>query len=78
VHCFLKYLEHDKTRITRTQLEANLHEKLADPVFIEDISPLLLSGTTLSSSLHPKQAAKAISETFIKLLPDSARKRSKG
>jgi predicted nucleotidyltransferase component of viral defense system len=78
VHCFLKYVEHDRTRITRIQFEANLREKLSDPVFRQDISPLLVSGTALSLSLQPKQAAKTVLETFIRLLPDPrAKKRSR-
>jgi predicted nucleotidyltransferase component of viral defense system len=41
VECFRRYLEHEGTRVSRAEMEMNLHEKLADPAFISDIAPLI-------------------------------------
>lgn len=41
VDCFLKYMKHGGHSVSRAEFEANLHRKLADRAFIEDIQPLL-------------------------------------
>jgi predicted nucleotidyltransferase component of viral defense system len=43
VNCFQRYLENDRLRISRAEFEANLHSKLSDPGFGDDINPLLAS-----------------------------------
>jgi predicted nucleotidyltransferase component of viral defense system len=48
VQCFLRYLEHGGTRISRAELEANLIDKLADPAFARDLEPLLSPGVQWS------------------------------
>ena len=46
VQCFLRYIENDGLRVSRAELEANLHGKLDDTAFQRDIEPLLATGTT--------------------------------
>jgi predicted nucleotidyltransferase component of viral defense system len=41
VECFHRYLEKANLQVSRAEFEANLHEKLADPRFLNDIAPLL-------------------------------------
>ncbi|MGI6682049.1 MAG: nucleotidyl transferase AbiEii/AbiGii toxin family protein [Myxococcota bacterium] len=41
VTCFLRYLEEGGQRVSRAEFEANLAAKLADPMFVRDIEPLL-------------------------------------
>lgn len=65
VDCFLRYMEHDGLRITRTQFESNLAEKLADNVFLRDVPPLLASG----ASYDPHQAFDLVRRAIISLLP---------
>jgi predicted nucleotidyltransferase component of viral defense system len=44
VECFYKYIEHDAIDISRAQFEENFRRKLTDPIFGEDIEPLLAAG----------------------------------
>lgn len=44
VTCFQKYLEHDGLKITRAEFEKNLHAKINDVSFRNDITPLLPEG----------------------------------
>ena len=46
VATFLTYMEHGGYQITRALFEQNMHEKLNDPRFAADISPLLTNGYT--------------------------------
>ena len=41
VKSFLRYMEHEKHQITRALFEQNFAEKMKDPAFLADISPLL-------------------------------------
>jgi predicted nucleotidyltransferase component of viral defense system len=41
VECFQRYMDHSGTRVSRAEMEMNLHEKLADPRFTADIEPLV-------------------------------------
>ena len=72
VSCFLKYIEHDGASISRAEFESNLLEKLADPVFTEDISPLLVLGEHPSSALHPQNAGRIVMDKLIALIPGEA------
>lgn len=45
---FVHYLRQQELRITARQYRVNLKEKLADPRFGADISPLLRTGITFS------------------------------
>ena len=44
VDCFARYLEHEGARVSRAEMEMNLHEKLSDRTFVTDIEPLLAPG----------------------------------
>jgi predicted nucleotidyltransferase component of viral defense system len=72
VSCFLKYVEHDGASISRAEFESNLLEKLADPVFTEDISPLLVLGEHPSPTLHPQNAGRIVMDKLIALIPGEA------
>jgi len=45
VSCFVGYLEHEGHPVTRAEFEMNLFEKLSDRRFLDDIAPLLTTGT---------------------------------
>ncbi len=65
VEAFLKYVEHDEVRVSRAEFEANLTEKVSDPVFRGDIGPLLAPGLQYSID----QAAMEIMSALVSLLP---------
>jgi predicted nucleotidyltransferase component of viral defense system len=64
IDCFLRYVEHDGLSISRAEFEANLHGKLADPVFRRDVEPLLAVGTGWD---HAAAASYALSELMPRL-----------
>jgi predicted nucleotidyltransferase component of viral defense system len=45
VSCFVGYLEHEGHPVTRAEFEMNLFEKLSDRRFLNDLAPLLTTGT---------------------------------
>jgi predicted nucleotidyltransferase component of viral defense system len=49
VSCFLRYLEHEGHQVSRAEFELNLFEKLNDRRFLDDMAPLLTTGTTIKS-----------------------------
>lgn len=65
VACFMRYLENDGRRITRTELEENLAEKIQDPVFLSDVPPLLALGV----SFDPAAALERVRGAFISRVP---------
>ena len=65
VDCFLRDVEHDGLRATRTQFEQNLAEKIDDDIFLRDVPPLLASGT----SYDPYQAHELVQQALISKLP---------
>jgi len=74
VECFLRYMEHDGLRVTQTQFEKNLAEKLKDEMFLRDVFPLLATGI----SYDPSQALELVQQTLISKLPEGAsRKRNR-
>ena len=64
-----------KKTISRAEFESNLLEKLADPVFTEDMSPLLVLGEHPSPALHPQNAGRTVMDKLIALIPGEAWKR---
>ncbi len=68
VDCFLRYMEHDGLRITRTQFESNLAEKIDNDVFVRDVPPLLASGI----SYDPRRALELVQRDLISKLPEGA------
>ncbi len=74
VDCFTRYMENDGRRVTQTQFERNLAEKIEDEVFLGDVPPLLGLGV----SFDPPAAFKRVRDAFISRLPEgSSRKRQR-
>jgi predicted nucleotidyltransferase component of viral defense system len=65
VECFARYLEHDGQRVTRAELEMNLHEKLADDTFLSDVEPLIAPDTAWNLG----DAADYVQREILPLLP---------
>jgi predicted nucleotidyltransferase component of viral defense system len=74
VTVFLHYMEHGGHNITRALFEQNLAEKMGDPEFLADISPLLSDGY----GWDPAAAAALVSRGLIELLPGDPWKRGVG
>lgn len=70
VACFVRYLENDERRITRTEFEENLAEKIRDPVFLSDVPPLLAAGV----SFDPAAALDRVREALISRIPEAVPK----
>ncbi|MHB8879834.1 MAG: nucleotidyl transferase AbiEii/AbiGii toxin family protein [Myxococcaceae bacterium] len=73
VTCFTRYLENDGRRVTRTELEENLAEKIDDKVFLSDVPPLLALGV----SFDPAAALGRVRDAFFSRLPESESKKRK-
>ena len=71
VTVFLHYMEHGGHNITRALFEQNLAEKMGDPEFLADISPLLSDGYTW----NPAAEAPLVARRLIELLPGDPWKR---
>jgi predicted nucleotidyltransferase component of viral defense system len=65
VECFLRYMEHEKHPVSRAQFEQNLHDKQADPAFMQDIGPLL----SASTRYDPSKALPLVYDALIARLP---------
>ncbi len=72
VECFERYLTHAATPISRSDFEANLADKLLDPAFTADLSPLLAAGISYDAF----QAATTLRHSILSLLPDTNRKKA--
>ena len=66
VETFLAYMKHGGHAITRKLYAQNIEEKMADPIFTADISPLLAQGYPW----NPGDAASLVTEHLIKLIPE--------
>ena len=64
VSCFLRYMEHEKHKVSRAGFEMNLFEKLHDSRFLDDMEPLLTSSTSWNS----KKAGIYILEVLAPLM----------
>jgi predicted nucleotidyltransferase component of viral defense system len=69
VRCFQRYMKSGGDRVSRAEFEANLAEKLSDPVFHADVGPLLAlhSGTQLQFDVA--RAAERVQESLVARLP---------
>ena len=65
VDSFRRYLEHETLSISRAEFEKNLSAKLGDPAFLDDLTPLLTTGT----EYHPLVAGSLIQKRLINRLP---------
>jgi len=68
IQCFDRYLDHEKTSISRAQFEANLSGKMKDPAFLEDLTPLLRPD---SPAFNWQAAENAVRKLLIARLPGS-------
>jgi predicted nucleotidyltransferase component of viral defense system len=66
VEGFLAYMEHGGHRITRALYEQNIQQKLTDPQFTADISPLLANGYAWNMT----EAAQQVTEALIQQVPE--------
>jgi len=65
VSCFVKYLEHEGHPVSRAEFELNLFEKLSDRRFLDDMAPLLTTGT----NWNHRAAAQYVLESLAPLMP---------
>ena len=73
VSCFLQYMEYEEHQISRAEFEMNLFEKLDDSRFLDDISPLLTTG----SSWDSRAAARYVLDSLAPLIPGDAWQKTK-
>jgi len=73
VQCFLEYMSRTGARISRAEYEANLLNKVADPVFLADVDPLL--APQAAERFDAELAAAAVMDHFIARLPGDPWKR---
>jgi hypothetical protein len=59
-------MEHGGHRITRALYEQNIQQKLTDPQFTADISPLLANGYAWNMT----EAAQQVTEALIQQVPE--------
>jgi predicted nucleotidyltransferase component of viral defense system len=71
--CFLQYMEYEEHQISRAEFEMNLFEKLDDSRFLDDISPLLTTG----SSWDSRAAARYVLDSLAPLMPGDAWQKTK-
>jgi predicted nucleotidyltransferase component of viral defense system len=70
IECFNIYMEKEGKRVTRAEFEENMHYKLQDPFFLNDITPLLSSNP--SEKYDPQIGAAFLStEVFPRLSGES-------
>ncbi|MFH1263149.1 MAG: nucleotidyl transferase AbiEii/AbiGii toxin family protein [Pseudomonadota bacterium] len=65
IESFNAYMRHSKTSVSRAEFEANLAGKLKDPLFREDVPPLLAEGTDWDI----EEAASFVLKSLISQLP---------
>ena len=70
IDCFHHYLSKEGNRVSRAEFEANMHEKVMDPFFSQDIMPLL--PTSLDRSYDVHSAHDLLKQKFLSLLPGDA------
>ena len=73
VQCFLRYMDHGKTPVSRAQFEENIAGKLTDSTFLEDIKPLLPTGV----AYDPNEAAETVLSRLVAHIPGDPWKGSK-
>ena len=65
IEAFSRYMEHGGHRVSRSEFEKNMAQKMRDPEFLADISPLLSN----AYEWDPRGDAKLVSSRLIELLP---------
>ena len=67
IDCFHYYLSKEGNKVSRAEFEANIHEKISDPFFLQDIIPLLPADVTSAYDLQ--SAHDLFQQKFLNLLP---------
>jgi predicted nucleotidyltransferase component of viral defense system len=65
VECFVRYLGNDGLRISRAQLDLNLHDKFSDATFLSDVEPLIAPDIVWSFA----EAAGYVQRDILPLVP---------
>lgn len=65
VECFRRYMANEGNQVSRAEFEANLAQKLADPVFHSDLQPLLAAGVEWNVT----EAADFVGRELLTRLP---------
>ncbi len=73
VSIYLKYMAHEEKKADRDGLMANLQQKLEDPVFLQDMSPLIRAGIKYDIPT----ASQFVMERLYSLVPLSRSKQKK-
>lgn len=74
VRCFQHYMEMSGGRVSRAEFEANLAEKLSDPVFHTDVALLLALNANAEVQFDVVRAAESVHDSFLSRLPGEPRK----
>jgi predicted nucleotidyltransferase component of viral defense system len=69
VRCFQHYMEGSGAHVTRAEFEANLAEKLSDPIFHADVAPLLALSANTEVQFNVVRAAESVHESLLSRLP---------
>ena len=69
VRCFQHYMEMSGARVSRAEFEANLADKLSDPVFHADVAPLLAFNPNAEVQFDVSLAAESVHNSFLSRLP---------
>ena len=69
VRCFQHYMERSGARVSRAEFEANLAEKLSDPIFHADVAPLLALSANTEVQFNVVRAAESVHESLLSRLP---------
>ncbi|HUX80294.1 MAG TPA: nucleotidyl transferase AbiEii/AbiGii toxin family protein [Alphaproteobacteria bacterium] len=70
IKCFNFYMEKEGKRITRAEFEENMHYKLQDPFFLNDITPIL--STNLPERYNPVVGAQLLKTNVFPRLSGEA------
>lgn len=71
INCFLLYIRKEGVQISKAEFEKNMHQKLQDKIFLEDITALI----QLNRIYDHEEAYSLVHKELIRLLPgDSWRK----
>lgn len=70
VECFIRYMDHSGTAVSRTQFEANLIDKMNDGGFAGDIGPLLADARGYEAGV----AAQIVIARLVAKLPEAAQR----
>lgn len=66
IDCFNYYLSKEGNKISRAEFEANIHDKISDPLFLQDILPLLPGD--VKNSYDFKNGHILLRERFLNLM----------